>query len=84
MEDTILLISIIALINVLSFTIGAKVGQKVVRHEPIELPKLEPVKAVKEFNERREVNKEQERDKIIAANIDAYNGTPYGQQDIPK
>lgn len=84
---TIELLCVIALVsffNVCSFIIGAKVGQKAVRGETIETPKFEPIKTIREYNEQKEVRKEQEKQKIIAENIDAYNGTPYGQQELPK
>jgi hypothetical protein len=73
-----------AVICLFCVVIGAKIGQKAVRGEDIELPKFEPVKTIREYNEQKEVRKEQEKQKIIAENIDAYNGTPYGQQELPK
>lgn len=84
---TIELLSVIALVsffNISSFTLGAKIGQKVVRGQDIETPKFEPLKTVQEWNKNKEIKKEEERTKIIAENIDSYNGTPYGQQEIPK
>lgn len=84
---TMELLSVIALVsffNICSFVGGAKIGQKVVRGESIETPKFEPLKTVQEWNKSKEIKKEEERTKIIAENIDSYNGTPYGQQEIPK
>ena len=52
MTDTILLIVAVALINVLSFTIGAKIGQKVVKGEKIELPKVNPMEVYREVLKR--------------------------------
>ena len=70
------------------FIIGAKVGQQVSKNEPVEMPKFQPIKSVREsiaeYNESKEIKKEQERYDIIGQNIDAYDGTPYGQQDIPR
>lgn len=83
MEEQIFYLCITGL-NIFSFIVGAKVGQKVSRGEDIELPKIEPVKTVREWNETKEARKEQEKNKIIAENIDNYNGTQYGQQEIPK
>jgi hypothetical protein len=82
--EPIVLITVQGIICALCFYMGAKVGQKVVRGETIETPKFEPVKTIQEYNEQKEVRKEQEKQKIIAENIDAYNGTPYGQQELPK
>lgn len=83
MLDTVILIASIGIINTLCFLIGAKIGQKVVRQEPIELPKIEPIKTIREFNEKKEITKLQERERIISENIDNYDGTSIGQQNIP-
>lgn len=85
MSEYLFIVCVLA-INVLSFFIGAKVGQKVVRGETIETPKIEPwqIKTIREYNQERKVRKEIERDKVIAENIDSYNGTPYGQKEIPR
>ena len=82
--EPIVVMAVQGIICALCFHIGAKTGQKVVRGETIETPKFEPVKTIREYNEQKEVRKEQEKQKIIAENIDAYNGTPYGQQELPK
>lgn len=67
-----------ALIAIISFTIGAVIGQKVEKKEPIiQLPKIES------FEERRERNLEIERNKIMIENIDNYDGTSLGQQHLP-
>ena len=67
-----------AVISIVSFTIGAIIGQKVIRQEPIiEAPKIET------FKERSEKRKEIERNKILAENIDNYDGTSIGQQRLP-
>lgn len=70
------------------FFLGAKVTQKAYRNEQIETPKIKPIKSVRdsiaEYNESKEIKKEQKRYDIIGQNIDSYDGTPYGQQDIPR
>ena len=72
------------LLCILSFVIGARVGQKSVKSDEIKLPSINPVKIINEMNESREQKKEQERYKIIAENIDNYDGTSIGQKDVPK
>ncbi len=72
------------LLCILSFVIGARVGQKSVKNDEIKLPSINPVKIINEMNESREQKKEQERYKIIAENIDNYDGTSIGQKDVPK
>lgn len=82
--ETIILIISIGIMNILCFFIGAKVGQKVVKGEIIGMPKIEPIKAIREYNESKEVVKQQERERIINENIDNYDGTSLGQQDVPR
>ena len=79
----LLLAAIFSLSNILCFVIGAKVGQTVSRGERVELPKIDPLKAARERQERREAEKEQDRLDAIMRNIDSYNGTAEGQTDIP-
>lgn len=73
-------------LNIVCFFIGAKVGQKVVNKEEIEIPN--PVKAIKdeikEHAEEKEALKEKEYYEAISHNIDIYNGTSIGQLDIPR
>lgn len=66
-----------------SFIVGAKVGQKVVRGESIEIPVKSPVEAIREAKDNFEYRREQERLQIISDNIDNYDGTGLGQKDIP-
>ena len=81
--ETILLVLIIGILCIVCFFVGAKIGQKVVRQETIELPKLNPVEKVHEILEKKEKDKEEERYKVIAENIDNYNGTSIGQKKLP-
>jgi len=81
--ETVLLILVIGLINALCFFLGAKVGQKVINQEPIELPKINPIEAHREYQENKEVRKQQERYQTMLDNINNYNGTSLGQKDIP-
>ena len=48
------------------------------------MPKIQPIKAIREHNENREVVRIQEKDRILSENIDNYNGTSLGQQDLPR
>ena len=81
--DTILIIAICA-INVAAFYLGAKIGQKVANGNEVKLPTLNPVQANKERLSRKEAERQSIRDNIIMANIDRYDGTSYGQEDVPK
>jgi Na+-transporting methylmalonyl-CoA/oxaloacetate decarboxylase gamma subunit len=63
------------------FLLGAKVGQAVSKGEKVELPN--PVKAVEDHRAKKEAEMEQSRIEIIMRNIESYDGTPYGQEDVP-
>lgn len=63
------------------FLMGAKVGQSVAKGEKVELPT--PMKAVQEHREKKEAQMEQSRLETIMRNIESYDGTPYGQQEVP-
>lgn len=68
---------------IVSFLIGAKVGQKVSREEEIELPTVNPFELYREHEAKREAQMEQNRNDTILRNIEAYDGTSRGQEDVP-
>ena len=78
----VLLLAIISLSNIACFIIGAKVGQKVVNQEKIELPTVDPFKAYREHQARKEAEMEKNRIDTILRNIDNYNGTAEGQEEV--
>lgn len=82
----ILLVLILALVNgtlnVVCFFVGAKVGQKVVKGEPIELPSINPMEAIREAQDKREAEREQRKLDTILQNIETYDGTGNGQKDV--
>ena len=82
--ETILIILVSGTLNAVCFFIGAKVGQKVSKGETIEAPTLNPMKAIREREERKEADKESERLEIILQNIENYDGSPNGQRDVPR
>ena len=78
--ETILILTAGAL-NIVCFLIGAKVGGREENKTP-ELPTLNPMKAYREHKEQEAANREMEKLHKIEANLDRYNGTGEGQQDI--
>lgn len=64
------------------FYVGAKVGMKVTKEEPIELPSINPLKAYRDKKDREEAKAEQERIDTILRNIERYDGTSKGQEDV--
>jgi hypothetical protein len=84
--ETILLILAVGFICALCFVLGAKVGQKVVRGEEIETPKisdLNPIKMYEEHKEKEAVKQEMDKLDVILKNIERYDGTESGQEDVP-
>lgn len=79
-----LLILITGTLNVVCFFIGAKIGQKVVRGEKIETPALNPINIIREHREKKEAEYAQDRIDTILRNVEAYNGTAQGQEDVPR
>ncbi len=78
----IVIILIVSTLNVVCFLIGAKVGQTVVKGDPIELPNLNPLEAIRKHRERVEAEKESDRLETILENIAKYDGTGIGQKDV--
>jgi hypothetical protein len=78
----IMLIAVVSAFNVMCFIIGAKVGQKVARNETIKLPNFNPFEAVREMQDKKEAEREQQRTETILHNIDNYDGTSNGQKDV--
>ena len=78
----VLILAIFSLSNILCFIFGAKVGQKVAKGEEVELPKIDPMQAVREHRAKKEAEMEQEKFNTIQRNIDIYDGTPNGQKEV--
>lgn len=70
-------------LNIACFLIGAKIGAG----KTIERPKMKiqtPAKLIREHKDARAKELEQKRDAVMLSNIDVYDGTGSGQQDIPE
>lgn len=82
--EAILTILITGALCVACFFVGAKVGQKASKGEPIELPKVDPLQPIRERQERKQAQAEQEKYDAIMRNIENYDGTSRGQEDVPR
>ena len=80
----ILLILTIGALCIVCFFIGAKVGQTVAKGEKIEAPTLNPMKAIQEHQARKQADNEQDRIDTIMRNIERYDGTSSGQEEVPR
>lgn len=80
----ILLVIGTGLVNVLCFFIGAKIGQTVQKGETIKAPTINPVKLYNEHIDKKEAEAEKNRLDVIMRNIERYDGTGTGQEDVPR
>lgn len=78
-----LLLLVMGITNIACFMIGAKVGQMVVKGEEVQLPAVNPVEIMREHQAKKEAEMEKNRIDTILRNIDNYDGTSYGQEDVP-
>ena len=69
---------------IVSFIMGAKTVQNVKKDKDIELPNINPLKAIRERQEHKAQKKEQAKLETIMKNIEAYDGTSNRQEDIPQ
>ena len=67
-----------------SFILGARTVQNVKKDKDIELPNINPLKAIRERQEHKEQKKEQNKLETIMRNIEAYDGTSNKQEDVPQ
>lgn len=79
-----LLLIIMGAVNIFCFMVGAKVGQQVVKGESVEVPSLSPLEAVRKHEAKKVARHEQNRLDTIVDNLDAYDGTGYGQKEVPR
>ena len=81
----VLLLLVMGAVNIACFVIGAKVGQTVATGKEIEAPKISsPVTLYKAHREAKEAEAEKNRLDVILANIERYDGTGTGQEDVPR
>lgn len=79
----VLLVLVSSAACMLCFLIGAKVGQAVTKGERVELPNMNPMQAVRDHRAKKQAQMEQDRLDTILRNIESYDGTSRGQEDVP-
>ena len=83
--ETILLLAVVGTLNMACFFIGAKVGNAVARGEEIKAPEIKsPMRLYEEHLDREEAKRENNKLDIILQNIERYDGTSRGQEDVPR
>lgn len=84
--ESVLTILAISALNIVCFFVGSKVGNAVVKGEKIEMPN--PIEAIKENRMQKEAKREAEREQArletILRNIENYDGTERGQENVPR
>lgn len=67
---------------IISYTLGLYLGNRLSNGKEIKIPRIEPIKAVKQYYEEKEIKEEQERISTILSNIENYDGTSNGQSEV--
>lgn len=81
----VLLIAVVGTLNIACFFIGAKVGQTVAKGKEIETPAIKsPMQLYQEHQDKKEADKEKQKLDVIMQNIERYDGTANGQEDVPR
>lgn len=80
----VLLLLIMSASNIVCLVIGVKVGMAVKKGEDVKLPTLNPVEIYKTHKENKAAEAEMNRLDAVLQNLESYNGTEAGQQDIPR
>lgn len=79
----IVLVLVVGAMCICCFMVGAKVGQTVSKGDDIKMPTVDPIKAYREHEQRKAAREEQERIETIMRNVESYDGTADGQEDVP-
>ena len=80
----ILLIAITGALNIACFFIGAKVGQTVAKGKEIKMPTINPMEIHRQHQDRQHMEEEKSKVETILRNIERYDGTGMGQEDVPR
>ena len=79
----LLAMAVSSTINLLCFVYGAKVRQKVDKGEEVKLPSINPLEIYRKNRAKKAAEEEQNRIDTIMRNIERYDGTTIGQEDVP-
>ena len=81
--ETLLMMAMIMAYGLNCVRYGASLGQKVSKGEGIKTPTINPMEKIREKQDKRQAEAEQHRIDAIMRNIERYDGTSAGQEDIP-
>ena len=80
----IIMVLVVGTLNIVCFLIGASVRQKIDKGEEVKLPTVNPVELYHEHKEKEEKKLKASQREVLLRNIERYDGTSFGQEDIPK
>ena len=80
--ETLVLLALTGFLNISCFIIGAKVGQTVTKGKDVTIPNLNPLEAYRKSEAKKVVRREQDKMDKIMRNIERYDGTSKGQEDV--
>lgn len=80
----VLLILAVGALCIACFFIGASVGQTAAKGEDVKQAIPKPLEAIREHRERKEAEREQSRIDVIMRNVENYDGTGNGQEEVPR
>jgi hypothetical protein len=78
--ESIILVLVTGCLCIWSFLIGVKVGKAEKVEAPA--PTVNPLKAYREWEDRKEAERQRDRIDTIMRNIDNYDGTSLGQEEV--
>ncbi len=78
----ILLVLAVSMSNLLCFIVAAKVAQATAKGEEIKLPSVKPLELIQEARAKAAAKEEQDKVATILRNIESYDGTAYGQEEV--
>ena len=81
--ETVFTLLVACLFNLLGFWVGAKIGQATKNGEEVKMPSINPVERIRERKDKKQAEMEQDRIDTIMRNIEGYDGTGRGQEDVP-
>ena len=80
--ETITICTIFGAFILLSYTLGLRNGQKLSNHQEVKMPNVNIPKKIKEYQQSKEEEKEQRKLNKILNNIEKYDGTSIGQEEV--
>lgn len=81
--DAIIMI-VFTLSNIACFIIGAKTGQIAAKGKDIPFASTPPIKPQADRRAEKKHKAEQDMLRTILENVDAYDGTGFGQKELPR